>query len=103
MHSLIQERKGLISELCKRFNVSKLEVFGSAARSEDFVPGHSDIDFAVEFFRPRKMGPLEEFFDFQSELSKVLGQEVDLIELGAVKNPYVRESIDKDRELVFAA
>ena len=74
MHSLIQERKGLISELCKRFNVSKLEVFGSAARSEDFVLGRSDIDFAVEFFRPRKMGPLEEFFDFQSELSKEIGR-----------------------------
>ena len=32
-----------------------------------------------------------------------ISQEVDLIELGAVKNPYVRKSIDKDRELVFAA
>ena len=103
MYSLILERKDQISELCKKFNVSKLEVFGSAARMDDFVQGQSDIDFAVEFARPRKMAPLDEFFGFKDELSKVLNQDVDLVELGAVKNPYVRQSIDKDRELVFAA
>jgi uncharacterized protein len=103
MQDLIEKKRTRIAELCRRYNVCKLEVFGSAARQSDFVPGHSDIDFAVEFGKARSHSPLEEFLLFRSELSETLGQAVDLVELSAVKNPYILKSISQDKELVFAA
>ena len=38
-----------LRDLCRRFQVRRLEVFGSAAREADFDPVRSDIDFLVEF------------------------------------------------------
>jgi uncharacterized protein len=103
MQEVIEKKRSRIAELCKQYNVRKLEVFGSAARQSDFSPGHSDIDFAVEFGTSRSLPPLEEFLRFRSELSEALGQAVDLVELSAVKNPYILQSIARDKELVFAA
>ena len=103
MHSLISNKKNGISDLCRRFNVSKLEVFGSAASQTDFDGTQSDADFVVEFFRPARLNPLDEYFGLRAGLSSLLGIQVDLIELSAVKNPYIRKSIEQGRELVFAA
>jgi uncharacterized protein len=103
MQDVIEQKRTRIAELCRRYNVCKLEVFGSAARRSDFSPGQSDIDFAVEFGKSRSLPPLEEFLLFRSELSEALGRAVDLVELSAVKNPYILQSIARDKELVFAA
>ena len=103
MHQLILEHKSGIDELCRRYNVSRLEVFGSAARATDFDLDRSDADFMVEFFKPSKLLPLEEYMGFRDELVQLLGRSVDLIETQVVRNPYLRKSIDENRELVFAA
>lgn len=34
---------------CQRYGIRRLEVFGSAALGDDFVPESSDVDFLVEF------------------------------------------------------
>ena len=74
MLSLIQEHKDLISELCRKFNVSKLEVFGSAARMDDFIQGHSDIDFAVEFSAHEKWDHWKNSLVFGQNSRKFLGE-----------------------------
>ena len=38
MHAEIADRKGRIAGICRRHRVSRLEVFGSAARGTDFDP-----------------------------------------------------------------
>ena len=101
MHRLISENREAIAALCKRFGVNRLEVFGSAARGSDFDATLSDADFLVEFQRGGKLGPLEEFFEFRNELSALLHRPVDLVEPGAVKNPYVARGINRARELVY--
>ena len=47
--------------------------------------------------------PLDGFFGLQAELSSLLGRPVDLVEAGAVRNPYVLASIERNREVVYAA
>ena len=47
MVDLLSDRRKAIAELCRRFGVQRLDVFGSALR-EDFRAGESDIDFLVE-------------------------------------------------------
>jgi hypothetical protein len=48
MHPLIQEKRADIAALCRRYRVRHLEVFGSAARGDDFDLASSDADFLVE-------------------------------------------------------
>ncbi len=79
----------------------RLEVFGSAARGNDFDPEHSDADFLVEFEAENDMATLGQFFEFRDQLSGVVGRPVDLVEAGAVRNPYILESINRSREVVY--
>ena len=103
MHRLIDDNRAVISALCQRYGVGKLEVFGSAARGEDFDELASDADFLVEYRRPTRLGPLEEYFGFREALAALLGRPVDLVEPGAIKNPYLLKDINRARELVYAA
>ena len=49
MHPAIAQHRAGIATICQRFRVSRLEVFGSAARADDFNPATSDVDFLIEF------------------------------------------------------
>ena len=103
MHAAIADKKEKLAELCRRHGVARLEVFGSAARDTDFDPLSSDADFLVEFTPINGRAPLQQYFKFAAALRDALGRPVDLIESGAVQNPYLRAAIDKSRELVYAS
>jgi hypothetical protein len=103
MHALIEQHRAGIAEICRRFGVRRLEVFGSAARGTDFRPDASDADFLVEFERRKDLGPLKQFFGFADALGELLSRPVDLVEPGALRNPFLRAQIDRERELVYAA
>jgi uncharacterized protein len=104
MLPLIEQHRTEIAALCRRFGVQRLAVFGSAARGTDFDPARSDVDFLVEFDRnaPETLS-LKSFFDFKEALEKLFGRSVDLIEPAAIKNPYLKASIERSRETLFAA
>jgi len=89
--------------LCRRFHVRRLDLFGSAARG-DFDPERSDVDFLVEFDRghPEALS-LKCYFGLKESLEALLGRPVDLVEPGAMRNPYLRASIEASREPVFGA
>jgi predicted nucleotidyltransferase len=92
-----------LQALCRRFHVRRLDLFGSAARG-DFDPEHSDIDFLVEFDLgdPEALS-LKTYFGFKESLEALLGRPVDLVEPGAMRNPYLKTSIEGSREPVFEA
>ena len=101
MHpSIAQHREG-ISANCQRYSISRLEVFGSAARGFDFNPASGDADFLLDFSADAHPG-LEAFFGAKSDLEQLLGRGVDLVEPGAVRNPYVLASINRNREATYA-
>ena len=102
MHPLIAEHRTGISEICQRYQIRRLDVFGSAARADDFDSETSDADFLVEFSSEARTGLLE-FFGAKADLERLLGRSVDLVERDAVRNPYVLTSINRHRELVYAA
>ena len=89
--------------LCRRFHVRRLDLFGSAARS-DFDPELSDIDFLVEFDNShREALSLKTYFGLKDALEALFGRPVDLVEPDALRNPYLKASIEGSREPVFAA
>jgi uncharacterized protein len=102
MHSAIAQHTNAITSICQRFHIKRLDVFGSAARANDFIPDTSDADFLVEFAADAQPG-LQNFFDAKAALETVLGREVDLIESGSIKNPFVLASINAHKESVYAA
>src|SRR5437879_3362980 len=103
MLPMIAERRSVIAALCRRFHVQRLDVFGSAARG-DFDPARSDLDFLVEFdSRAPEALSLKSYFNFKKSLEALFGRSVDLIEPGAMRNPYLKASIEYSREPVYAA
>jgi predicted nucleotidyltransferase len=89
-------------ELCRKHHVRRLDVFGSAAGSE-FDPERSDFDFLVEFDELPPGGYANAFFGLKEDLERLLGRPVDLVILSAIRNPYFRQSIEANREPLYAA
>jgi predicted nucleotidyltransferase len=103
MHTLVDQHRAEIALLCRGYGVRRLEVFGSAARSTDFDPAASDIDFLVEFEPRSNLPPLRQFFGLAEALEGLLGRPIDLVERGSIRNPYILTSIERAHEVVYAA
>ena len=96
-------RRDELRAVCRRFHVRRLDLFGSAARG-DFDPQRSDVDFLVEFDRTHPDAlSLRAYFGLKEAVEGLLGRPVDLVKPGAVRNPYLKASIEGSREPVFAA
>lgn len=91
MHSLIGVKRPEIAALCRRFHVRRLEVFGSAARGEDFDPARSDADFLVEF-GPDADQEFDAYAGMKQALERMLDRPVDLVERQAIEQSrnYIR-------------
>ena len=101
MHAVVEQHRDAIEDLCRRYGVTKLDVFGSATR-DDFDEARSDVDFLVEFDDVAGLGALRQYFGFKEDLEQLLGHPVDLVE-GTIENPYVLRSVEESRELLYAA
>ncbi len=76
MQSITETNRHKIAELCSKFHVRRLEVFGSA---------------------------LDQYFGLKESLEALFGRTVDLVVAGAVRNPYVRASIERSQVTLYAA
>ena len=103
MDAVIESNLEAIQALCREFDVVRLEVFGSAATG-DFDPARSDIDFLVEYAPETDLGPwMKRYFDLKDRLEQLLERPVDLVMVGALRNPYVIRSVNESRQLLYAA
>lgn len=103
MISLIEQNMEAIQEICSRYGVARLEVFGSATDGT-FDPDHSDIDFLVEFMPDYDLGPwMANYHDLREELMGLLGREVDLVMAGAPRNPFFLRELNRTRKVLYAA
>jgi uncharacterized protein len=89
-----------IADFCARWGVQELAVFGSVLRS-DFSPA-SDIDLLIELDSSLKLG-MYEWVEMIEELKEIFGREVDLVEKGAIRNPFRRKAIMENLEVIHAA
>jgi hypothetical protein len=99
----ISSHREELRELCRRFHVRRLDLFGSAT-GEELDPARSDLDFLVEFDRgaPGALS-FDTFFGLKEALEALFGRSVDLVEPSAIRNPYFKESIERSRAPVFEA
>jgi len=104
-HAAVSSKRETLAELCRRFHVRRLEVFGSAARGTDFDAQRSDADLLIEFEEGADPG-LTGFLDLKEALDQALGRPVDLIDRGAVeksRNYLRRRRILQEAEPIFVA
>jgi predicted nucleotidyltransferase len=86
--------------LCRRYAVRRLGAFGSVL-TEAFDSRRSDIDLAVEFGRTRTFGLADQYFRFKAALERLLGREVDLVELRAMPVSRLKQSIERSQIPLF--
>ncbi len=89
-----------VSELCTAYGVTRLVLFGSAARS-DFDPHSSDMDFLVDFSDVHPLGAFDRYFGLKEALEQLFRRSVDLVERRAIKNPYFRQAIEGNRVVPY--
>jgi len=102
MIALIEQKREAIEALCLQFRVRRLELFGSAT-GEVFDPATSDVDFLVEFQELPAGERADAYFGLLEGLRDLFQREVDLVTISAVTNPYLRESIERSKALLYAA
>ena len=91
-----------MTSACRRHRVARLYVFGSVLRP-DFRPGESDIDLLVEFQPDAPETLYKTYFSLLNELRQTLAAPIDLVMADAIRNPYVKASIEASKQEIYAA
>ena len=88
-----------LADVCRRYGILELSLFGSAARGE-MRPG-SDVDVMVEFDPNTRIG-LIRFESLSEELEALIGRKVDLVTKSGLK-PWIRPQVLKEAQVIYAA
>jgi len=102
MTTIIQQKLQEVRGLCRKHGVLRFAVFGSGVR-KDFDKVRSDLDFLVEF---KPMSPREHkeaYFSLLEGLEELFSTSIDLVELQAIRNPFVKRRIEQDQETLYDA
>lgn len=88
--------------LCKEHKVESFALFGSAAKNE--MHKNSDLDFLVQFSENIDvLDYAENYFAFLEKLEKLTGKKVDLVTVKSLKNPVLKEEIERTKIHLYAA
>jgi hypothetical protein len=95
----ISTYKEKINDVCDKFNLKKLDLFGSAITSK-FGP-ESDIDVLIEFGDNKNINMFNVYFDLKDELQSIFKRPIDIVVERSIKNPFFKRSINKTRTNVY--
>lgn len=90
-----------IVDLCRRFGVRRLSLFGSAT-TDRFDETDSDVDFLVELGDGSE-AEFDAYFGLKEALEELLDRPVDLVMPSALENPYFAASVKASAEELYAA
>jgi predicted nucleotidyltransferase len=102
MIELVESRQRELAEICRKYRVKTLELFGSAV-GNNWDATTSDLDFLVEF-GPLDPGQLfDNFFDLKYALENLFGRNADLVIPRSIRNPYFLADVNRTRRVLYAA
>jgi predicted nucleotidyltransferase len=87
-----------LAELCRRYGIAELSVFGSVARGDDRP--ESDVDLLYVLAPTARLG--WEIVDLRDELAEVLGRPVDLVPKSGLKR-LIRDRVLAEARVLYAA
>ena len=88
-----------LAVICAELGVRRLELFGSALRSDN--PG--DFDFLVDLGDRPPAEYANAYFTLLERLQGLLARPVDLVTPAGLGNPYFRERVEQEKTLLYAA
>lgn len=89
-------------ELCKRWKIVELSLFGSVLR-DDFTP-ESDVDVMIVLADNATLDHFYDWLKIQDELSELFDhREIDLVERKRIINPFIRHHAITNRQVLYAA
>lgn len=101
MNKIIADKIEVLKELCEKYDIKTMYVFGSVVT--DKFKDNSDIDILISF----KDIPFEKYtdnyFDLHYELEKLFNRKIDLLTENSLSNPFLIESIEETKQLLYAA
>ena len=87
-----------LADICRRYGIAELQVFGSQARGT--ATADSDIDILYTLLPGRRLGwEIEQLAD---ELTELFGRQVDLVSLRSL-HPLLKPSVLTETRSVYAA
>ncbi len=66
-----------------------------------YNPQKSDLDFIANFLPPLHPGVADRFFGLAEALEKIFARPVDLLTDSMLRNPVLREEVNRDRTLIY--
>lgn len=97
--NIVETNIDQVRDLCIKHRVAKLFVFGSVLTNK--LKKNSDIDFIVDFEGVDLYSYADNYFDLKYSLERLFKRDVDLLEDKAINNPFLRQSIDSTKQLIY--
>ncbi len=88
-----------IKQLCQKYKVKNLAVFGSILTAN--FNNESDIDFIVDIEDNDPLSYSDKYFELKFALEKLLKRTIDLLEERALKNPMLKSQIDSTKVSIY--
>lgn len=88
-----------IKKLCASNKVKSLFVFGSVIKNR--LTTDSDIDLVVDIEEDDPLNYSDKYFDLKFNLEKIFNRKIDLLELKAIKNRFLKQKIDQTKLLIY--
>jgi hypothetical protein len=101
MLDLIKKNIEMLRQLCIKYEVETMHLFGSAAQGS--FKEDSDIDILINFKDIPFDRYTENFFELHSALENLFQRKVDLITEPSLNNSYLIKSIQHTKQLLYAA
>jgi hypothetical protein len=101
MLHLISSNKQALIELCEKYDIKTMHVFGSATTDE--FNDLSDIDILISFKEIPFNKYTDNYFELHEKLELMFGRKVDLLTERSLSNPFFIQSIEATKQLLYAA
>lgn len=88
-----------IIDACRRHGVLYAALIGSSTQPNPAI-APADLDILVTL-DPTPEGYAQRYFDLLADLELIAGMPVDLVEAGAVKNPYLMREFERTRVVLY--
>lgn len=102
MQTIIKNKLKELQKLCLNLKIKKLYVFGSAV--SDSFNKNSDIDILISFSEEISIEEYtQNYFKLHYKLRELFNREIDIVTEKTLSNPYLIESINETKELIYEA
>lgn len=88
-------------EAARKHHVSRFALFGSSTETDPTVVPN-DLDVLVTFEKGAER-TFAAYFDLKEELAAIMGMPVDIVEEGAVRNPYFKTELEATKVVLYEA